>query len=377
MTGVTELKSVRMRTADGERVLLTLDALPAGTDGRPTVRVGATQSRMTDAASAATAKTDWRRRLTDLAALLEADGPSPCRTRALEPSAGRTRGPHRETHAKIRTHALPNLYTRGMAEVSITTPRGVRLAGTFERGSAAGTAVLFAHGFLSDRHSASRFDVLAQAYRAAGHATLQIDFSGCGASEDDVVRVAGEVEDLRSASAWLTEQGYPVQAVHAHSFGTLAALNAQPRDVVTMVMTGALTGPMTYPWEQIFSAAQLDELEEHGITRVLDDNAAGVREFDVISRETLADYSLIDQADLLGKVRVPVLLLYGGVDEESTELVDLGREGLHLLPAGSRLEVVPGAEHGLKDRIDVVAERGVAWFAESLTALTEPGTSDR
>ena len=254
-----------------------------------------------------------------------------------------------------------------MAEVEITTPRGVTLAGTFEPGVGT-TAVLFAHGFLSDRHSSLRFDILASAYRTAGHATLQIDFSGCGASGDDVVTVAGEIEDLRSASAWLTEQGYPVQVIHAHSFGTLAALRAQPADVVTMVLTGPLTGPMSYPWEEIFSPGQLDDLEVHGFTRIPDDNEAAAREFSVISRQTLADYSLIDQAELLGGVRVPVLLVHGSEDEEATELVDISREGLPLLPPGSRLEVVDGAGHGMKSRIDAVAELALAWVDQHLTA---------
>jgi pimeloyl-ACP methyl ester carboxylesterase len=253
-----------------------------------------------------------------------------------------------------------------MTEVDITTPRGVTLAGTFEPGTGT-TAVLFAHGFLSDRHSSLRFDILASAYRTAGHATLQIDFSGCGASGDDVVTVAGEIEDLRSASAWLTEQGYPVQVIHAHSFGTLAAMRAQLPDVVTMVLTGPLTGPMSYPWEEIFSPGQLDDLELHGYARVPDDNEAATREFSVISRQTLADYSLIDQGELLGGVRVPVLLVHGEEDEEATELVDLTREGLPLLPAGSRLEVVDGAEHGMRDRIDVVAELALAWVGQHLT----------
>ncbi|MPV37428.1 alpha/beta hydrolase family protein [Georgenia subflava] len=254
-----------------------------------------------------------------------------------------------------------------MAEVAITTPRGVTLAGTFEPGTGS-TAVLFAHGFLSDRHSSLRFDILASAYRTAGHATLQIDFSGCGASDDDVVTVAGEVEDLRSASAWLTEQGFGVQAIHAHSFGTLAALRAQPTDVVTMVLTGPLTGPMSYPWEEIFSPAQLDDLEAVGHARIPDDNEAAAREYSVISRQTLADYSLIDQAELLGAARVPVLLVHGESDANETELVTLSREGLPLLPDGSRLEIIDGAAHGMRDRIDVVAELALAWLAEHLPA---------
>ncbi|MFH5821294.1 alpha/beta hydrolase family protein [Georgenia sp. AZ-5] len=251
-----------------------------------------------------------------------------------------------------------------MAEVAITTPRGVRLAGTFEPGPGR-RAVLFAHGFLADRHSSLRFDILASAYRTAGYATLQFDFSGCGASDDDVVTVAGEVEDLRSASAWLTEQGYPVQGLHAHSFGTLAALKAQPRDVRAMVLTGALTGPLNYPWEEIFSATQLDELETHGVTRIPDDNDARVREFCVISRETLADYSLIDQAELLGRARVPALFVYGDTPAEA-DLVALTREGLHLMPEGSRLEVVTGAEHGMRDRLDSLALMAIDWFGTHL-----------
>src|SRR5690606_11947159 len=212
-----------------------------------------------------------------------------------------------------------------------------------------------------DRHSSGRFDVLAAAYREAGHATLQIDFSGCGASGDDVVTAAGEVEDLRSASAWLAEQGFEQQILHAHSFGTLAALRSSPRDVVTMVLTGPLLGPMSYPWEDIFSADQLDDLETHGYARIPDDNEGAAREYAVISKQTLADYSLIDPAELVGAVEVPVLLVHGESDDDGTDLVELSREALPLLPAGTRLEVVDGAGHGMKARLDVVTDLALSW----------------
>ncbi|UNX55053.1 alpha/beta fold hydrolase [Georgenia sp. TF02-10] len=253
-----------------------------------------------------------------------------------------------------------------MVEVRISTPRGVTLAGTFEPGPGS-AAVLFVHGFLADRRSAGVFDVLAERYREAGYATLQLDLSGCGASEDDVITVAGEVEDLRSASDWLTEQGYPVQALHAHAFGALAALRAQPPAVVTMVLTDPVTGPMHYPWEEIFAPGQLEELDTHGFTRIPDDND-GAREYTVISKTTLADYSLIDQAELLGGLRVPVLVVHSYGDDGATELVDLSREGLPLLPAGSRLEVLEAADRPGQDRVDAVAELALAWLAAHLPA---------
>lgn len=249
--------------------------------------------------------------------------------------------------------------------MEIVTPRGVRLAGTFEE-STGTAAVLFAHSFLADRHGGRVFDVLASAYRTEGYATLQIDFSGCGASDDDVVTVDGEVEDLRSASAWLVEQGYADQAIHAHAFGSLAALRAGPPAVRTVILTAALTGPLSYPWEEIFSAEQLDDLEHHGLARIPDDNEVRHREYSVISRQTLADISLVDQRRLLADVRVPVRLVHSGGDDGEADHIALSREALPLLPRGSRMEVLPSVRVDTMDGIDDVAALCVGWLAEHL-----------
>lgn len=250
-------------------------------------------------------------------------------------------------------------------EVEIVTPRGVHLAGTFEP-STGDAAVLFAHSFLADRHGGMVFDILASAYRTAGYATLQIDFSGCGASDDDVITVDREVEDLLSASAWLTEQGYADQAIHAHAFGSLAALRASPARVRTMVLAAALTGPLNYPWEEIFAPEQLDELDRLGVARIPDDNDAGDREYSVISRQTLADISLVDQRELLSHVHVPVLLVHSGGDDGEADHISLSRDALPLLPAGSRMEVLPSVTVDAMDGIDDVAALCVAWLGEHL-----------
>lgn len=252
-----------------------------------------------------------------------------------------------------------------VVEVQIVTPRGVRLAGTFEE-STGPAAVLFAHGLLADRHGGLLFDILASAYRTAGYATLQLDFSGCGESDDDVVTVDREVEDLLSASAWLTENGYEDQAVHAHAFGCLPAMRACPPAVRTMVLTAALTGPLNYPWEEIFSADQLNDLEQHGLARIPDDNEAGNREFSVISRQTLADISLVNPRDLLAGVTVPVLLVHSGGDEHEAHRIALSREALPLLPEGSRMEVLATARADSMDGVDDVVEVSVGWLREHL-----------
>ena len=105
-----------------------------------------------------------------------------------------------------------------MTEISIDTARGITLAATLcvpdtadpldlpelstalEAGRTAPArhegAVILAHTFLTDRHGlAHRLDELAARYRKAGLTTLQFDFSGLGESDDDVITLAGEIED--------------------------------------------------------------------------------------------------------------------------------------------------------------------------------------
>jgi putative redox protein len=278
-----------------------------------------------------------------------------------------------------------------MPEVTISTPRGVRLAGTFEPpdgppdglpdddGPAVevptwrapeGSAVLFAHGVLTERSSRGRADLMAQHYRRHGFATLAIDFSGCGASGDDVVLVSHEVEDLESASRFLADAGYPRQVLHGHSLGALVALRTATPYVEAMVLTGAVTGPIRHPWEHVLSEDQIAEVRATGTTTVVDDGPS-TREQNLISAQTLADFADIDQPALLGAVTCPVLLLHGGalVDGEEHPLLTRSRVGLPLLPEGSVLQVVLGGDHSLIDHTDVVARRALTWLEHVLVPL--------
>jgi putative redox protein len=261
-----------------------------------------------------------------------------------------------------------------MSQVWITTPRAVRLSGTLQESTPAGggvapdgCAVLFAHGFLAERSSRGRADVLAAAYREAGFTTLQFDFSGCGDSEDDVVEVGRQVQDLAAASTFLAAAGWPRQVVHGHSLGALVALRTSSPYVEAMVLTGGVTGPIHHPWEHVLSPEQLADLETTGRTTVLDDGPSA-RQHHVISRQTLTDFSDVDQPSLLAAVALPVLLVHGGalVDGEEHPLLTRSRVGLPMLPAGSRLEVVRGADHALLDYTDHVARLAVQWLAEVL-----------
>lgn len=277
-----------------------------------------------------------------------------------------------------------------MPEVRIDTPRGISLAATLELPEGAGAlaavdledleavqrtgqdapkdlgVVILAHDFLTDRHGLSgRLDFVAEAYRAAGLATLAFDFSGLGDSDDDVITLAGEVEDLRAVSGWLAERGLANQALHANGFGATAALLAQPAAVRTVVAVGTIVGPQSILWEEVFSPEQLDELDRHGLTRVPDDNPNG-REWDVLSKETLGDVSMQEPERVLAGLPWPVLLLHGALSNEFPDTAQAAAEGFQHLPEGSRLVQVQ--EDSPELALEKVAELGVEWVVRHLGA---------
>lgn len=145
-----------------------------------------------------------------------------------------------------------------MSEVLIETPRGLSLSGSFVNPvDSTDCAVLFSHSFLSDRHSGGHFDRLAGHYRTAGYATLAFDYSGHGLSDDDIITLDSHAEDLRAASGWLADQGFHRQLIHAHSYGATVAMNAAPPAATTMVLSGAVLGPVSYDWQAIFLPSSL------------------------------------------------------------------------------------------------------------------------
>lgn len=247
-----------------------------------------------------------------------------------------------------------------MTEVKISTPRGVKLAGTFVNPvDSTDAAVVFSHSFLADRHSGEHFDRLAAAYRGAGYATLEFDYSGCGESDDDVITLDNEVKDIQSVSSWLKAEGFGRQIVHAHSFGTLPALLARPEAVLAMVFTGMITGPLSFDWTQIFSESQLDSLEQRGFAEIPND-ASTSREHFVISKQTLIDLSMNATEDLVDNLRAPILAIHDA-DDEQMGLIDMTQQAFSRLPKGSRVEVVRDVRFGRGEGIDVLRELSVHW----------------
>ena len=273
-----------------------------------------------------------------------------------------------------------------MTEVRIDTSRGVTLAGTLMlpdgaagldtdavlAAAAAGTpapareegVIVLAHDFLTDRHGLDhRLDLLASRYRQAGWATLQFDFSGLGASDDDVVTLAGEVEDLQAVTGWLEVLGYRRTGVHANGLGATATLLARPQNVQAVVVVGAVVGPQSILWENVFSPDQLDDLAAHGHTRLVDDNP-NPRQWDVLSKQTLADVSLQSPERTMEGLPWPVLMLHGALTDEFPDSAAAATEGFRLLREGSQLVQVRAEDP--QEAQEQVSRLGREWFERRL-----------
>ena len=181
------------------------------------------------------------------------------------------------------------------------------------------------------------FDALGRAMRRAGYATLAFDYSGHGESGDEIITFDPLIEDFRSASGWLADQGFTRQICVGHEFGATVALRARPSAVQTYVLVSPVLGPLSYDWNLVFSDVQLSDLERHGTTTVPNDSASVRRHF-TINKATLADMSMVSGEKALHGIDVPVLITHDAFDEE-TGLLDRTRDAFHLLPDGSVVDM--------------------------------------
>ncbi len=208
-----------------------------------------------------------------------------------------------------------------MTKVTFKNFRGVTLAGNLYHADS-GKIIVMAHGFTGDKSMDGRFDRIAELLQAAGYAVLSFDFSGCGESEDDSLTLEKEVDDLRSAIGFVRSRGYGRVALFGQSLGTLICLRCAGDGIATMVLVGAATDSMKYLWDKFYSPEQMRELGEKGC--ITDAGASPLRKQVVIDRQMLLDFESVNQEELLGNVRCPVLIIHGNneADEEERQLLE-------------------------------------------------------
>jgi len=248
-----------------------------------------------------------------------------------------------------------------MERIEIMNSRKKRLVAHLHS-STTSSIIIMAHGFTSDKSSSGRFEHLAEAFVRSGYHVLTFDFSGCGESDDERISVEREVDDLQAVIDFAKARGYRKIALYGHSLGSLICLKCYRSDIVTMVLSGALTGAMYYDWKDYFRPEQLQQLQEHGYMTV--EKETGPRKEIQIDQQMLLDFEQIDQEELLKPVQCPVLIIHGNhpEDEEELQLLERSQRAMALLSPDSKLEVIEGATHRFHEHMDELTRLANDWF---------------
>lgn len=231
-----------------------------------------------------------------------------------------------------------------MERVEFKNNRGLTLVGDLYQADS-DYIVIMAHGFVNNRSSQGRFEQVAERLNEASYNVLKFDFSGCGESDDDIIELDKEVEDLLSAVEFVKEKGFKNIALFGNSLGGLVCLKAYSSDISTMVLTGPITDSMNYDWGKFYLTMGSEEEE--------------IRK---ISQDMLDAFSEIDQEEILQGIDCPVLIIHGDRGEEEKELLDRSKKALKILPNSSKLKVVEDAAHGIREQYHIVVELTVDWL---------------
>ena len=249
--------------------------------------------------------------------------------------------------------------------VKLPSTNGLNLAGTWYSGKS-DVALICAHGFAGEKTSKGRFTRLGEELSPLGYNVLAFDFSGCGESDDALLTIGQEEDDFQAAISYARSRGAKRVALVGNSLGSYIALKIYTPEIATMLLLAALTGPTQYDWEAFYTPEQMSEWRETGkVTMVREEPYHRVS---VVSAALLEECGNFDQSRLLAPVKCPVLIIHGDGDEEERKLLAQSRKAMERLPQGSRLVLLPGANHRMEGRLDDVMMLARQWFAEHLPA---------
>jgi putative redox protein len=243
--------------------------------------------------------------------------------------------------------------------------QGAMLAGRLDTPDSTPRAwAIFAHCFTCSKDSkAAAF--IARALAEAGFGVLRFDFTGLGDSGGDFANThfSSNVDDLVHAADWLrSEHGAPSLLI-GHSLGGAAVLAAAHRvpDCVAVATLGA-------PFDPVHVTHQFGD----GLKRIQRQGQATVqlagRPF-TIKREFLDDLSGQAQADRIGTLGRPLLVLHAPLD--TTVPIDSAHQIFKTAKHPKSLISLDGADHLLTRMADArfAASMIAAWASRYLPPL--------
>lgn len=153
---------------------------------------------------------------------------------------------------------------------------------------------------------------------------------------------------------------------YGHSLGSLICLKCYIPEIVTMVLSGALTDAMKYDWDEYFTKEQMVELEEKGHLAI--HREGEVRKTVIVDKQMLMDFEEVNQRELLKHVTCPVLIVHGNNqgDEEELLLLERSKRAMQYLSSDSKLEIIDGATHSFLENLDTLTDLATRWYVKHM-----------
>lgn len=169
---------------------------------------------------------------------------------------------------------------------------------------------MFAHCFTGSRFTPAAARVC-KTLAEYGIASLRFDFPGLGQSEGEFsdTTFSSNVEDIKSAYAWMAENYAAPQLLIGHSLGGAASLKAAPQlpDLRAVATIGA---PFDPAHAVLHFADRIKEVDDQGAVTVV----LGGQDI-VISRAFLEDLADTNPEAYLPTLRRPLMLVHSPIDE--------------------------------------------------------------
>ncbi len=245
-----------------------------------------------------------------------------------------------------------------MEKVNFKNSRGLNLIGVFYP-SKSRRGIIISHGFTANKDR-ERLIKLSEKLNKNGFAVLRFDFSGCGGSDNDLISVRGEVDDLKSAINFMKDKDIKKFGLVGESLGGLISLEACSDVIGTMVLFAPVTDKRKPEIEE--GIIKTNENADHKGEKFIIHKKEG-REFE-ISEEYLKERASVDKDKLFQKIKCPIFIIHGSND--TTIPIEWSKYAVENLPQDSKLRIIEGAGHKLEEKMDEVIELSINWFREYL-----------
>jgi len=246
-------------------------------------------------------------------------------------------------------------------QIQFTNHRGEKLAATIHLPDGPSRrGVILGHCFTCSRHTTIlRFVCHALADR--GFTVLRFDFSGNGQSEGRFIEstCSKQIAEMQTAADYLAGRGVSWLGLAGHSMGAIVALLAGKEIESVRAICALAARSQVMGAADVLTPRQLQELQERGRVRFVSRGRALE-----LSRDMFSDAARHDLGRAVASLVQPLLLVHG-VEDEITP-VDEAYRIQRYRPEGTRLAVIPGADHMFSgdEHRRLVAEVVVSWFVE-------------